>query len=253
MLKSHRVRLLLMLATAAAATAAFLLLPVGAWLVTFLEWVRGLGAWGPVLVAASYVVACLLFVPGSVLTMGSGFLFGVALGTATVSVGSTLGAAAAFLAGRTLARGVVEAKVAGSPKFRAIDRAIERHGFKIVLLTRLSPVFPFNLLNYAYGLTGVSFWRYVLASWIGMLPGTVMYVYLGATVRNLSDLAAGRIEAGTAHYILFGIGLAATVAVTALVTRAARAALREAVPEAGPPEGAPEEKTATAGAGPDPA
>ena len=105
--------------------------------------------------------------------------------------------------GRTLARGFIEAKISHNPRFRAIDQAVKHEGFKIVLLTRLSPVFPFNLLNYAFGLTPVSLRDYFLASWIGMLPGTVMYVYLGSAAKNLADLAAGKVEGGTGQQALF--------------------------------------------------
>jgi uncharacterized membrane protein YdjX (TVP38/TMEM64 family) len=114
-------------------------------------------------------------------------------------------------------------------KFAAIDQAVGRQGFKIVFLTRLSPIFPFNMLNYAFGLTKVSFGKYALASWIGMLPGTIMYVYFGATLRSLADAATGNVETGTAGKIFFWFGLAATIVVTVFVTRLARRALKQAV------------------------
>jgi len=208
-----------------------LLLPVRDWLISLLDWTQGLGFWGPVFVAAFYVVACIFLLPGSVLTLGAGFLFKVLVGTITVSIGSTLGACAAFLVGRTVARGWISKKVAANQKFAAIDDAVARQGFKIVLLTRLSPVFPFNLLNYAFGLTKVAFWKYALASWIGMLPGTLMYVYFGAGLRSLADVAAGKVETGVAGTIFFWFGMAATIVVTVFVTRVARKALKEAVPK----------------------
>ena len=138
----------------------------------------------------------------------------------------------AFWLGRTLARSLIEKRLAGNPRFRALDQAVAAGGFKIVLLTRLSPLFPFTLLNYAFGLTKVRFRDYLLASWIGMLPGTVMYIYLGSTVKELADVAAGNVEGGPARRVLFFVGLAATVVVTVYVTRLARRALRQAVPEA---------------------
>jgi uncharacterized membrane protein YdjX (TVP38/TMEM64 family) len=195
----------------------------------FLDAIRGMGPWGPLVLAAAYILAVVLFVPGSIMTMGAGFVFGIAVGTITVSAASTLGAAAAFLLGRTLARGWVEKRVVRKARFRSLDEAIKQQGFKIVLLLRLSPVFPFNLLNYALGLTKVSFPEYVLASWIGMLPGTVLYVYLGSTLKSLSDLAAGKATGGAAEKFLFGVGLLATLAATVVITRSARKALREAV------------------------
>ena len=211
--------------------ASLFLLPTQAYLSWFLAWVQRIGPWGAVLLGAAYIPAALLFVPGSLLTLGAGFALGVGLGTVAVSIGSTLGASAAFLAGRTLARGFIEAKISHNPRFRAIDQAVKHEGFKIVLLTRLSPVFPFNLLNYAFGLTPVSLRNYFLASWIGMLPGTVMYVYLGSAAKNLADLAAGKVEGGTGQQALFGVGLLATVAVTVAVTRVAKRALNVVVPD----------------------
>jgi uncharacterized membrane protein YdjX (TVP38/TMEM64 family) len=121
--------------------------------------------------------------------------------------------------------------LAGSPRFRALDQAVAAGGFKIVLLTRFSPVFPFTFLNYAFGLTKIRFRDYVLACWIGMLPGTVMFVYLGSTVKELADVAAGNVEGGPTRLVLFFVGLAATIAVTVYVTRLARRALRQAVPD----------------------
>ncbi|RME03124.1 MAG: TVP38/TMEM64 family protein, partial [Deltaproteobacteria bacterium] len=168
-------------------------------------------------------------IPGSLLTLGAGAVFGVVKGTIYVSIGSTLGAVLAFLVGRHLARGWVAEKIAGNEKFEAIDEAVGREGWKIVLLTRLSPIFPFNLLNYAYGVTRVSLRHYFLASWIGMLPGTLMYVYLGSLAGDLATLGAGTGTKTPAQWGLTLVGLAATVAVTIYVTRIARRALAEKV------------------------
>ncbi len=192
-----------------------------------LAWIDGLGFWGPVVLAAVYVVATVLLVPGSLLTLGGGALFGVVTGTLTVSVGATLGACAAFLVGRYAARDwVAERFVAGNERFAAIDAAVGREGFKVVLLTRLSPVFPFNMQNYAYGLTGVSFRDYALASWLGMIPGTIMYVYLGAAAGEVAGAASGEGKSA-GEWALYAVGLAATVAVTVVVTRVARRALAQ--------------------------
>jgi uncharacterized membrane protein YdjX (TVP38/TMEM64 family) len=227
--KSTVFRAAVVLALLAGGTAAFLLLPIKQYLADFVGWVRGLGCWGPVVFGLVYAVTALVF-PGSLLTLGAGFAFGVVLGTVVVSLGSVTTAVIAFWLGRTLARGWVEAKVAANPKFRAIDQAVAANGFKIVLLTRLSPVFPFLLLNYAFGLTKVRFRDYLVASWVGMLPGTVLYVYLGSTVRDIAELTAGVRESTPAEQVFKWAGLAVTVVVTVLVTRVARNALRRAVP-----------------------
>ncbi|MBL7184925.1 MAG: TVP38/TMEM64 family protein [Phycisphaerae bacterium] len=205
------------------------LLPVKGWLIEALEWTQGLGIWGYVFVVAFYIVACVFLLPGSILTLGAGLIFGLVGGVITVSIGSTLGACAAFLVGRTVARNWIARKVAANEKFAAIDQAVTHQGFKIVLLTRLSPVFPFNVLNYAFGLTNISFWKYALGSWIGMIPGTVMYVYFGAALGSFAELAAGNVEKGVAGRLFFWFGLAATIVVTVFVTRIARKALKQAV------------------------
>lgn len=183
--------------------------------------VEQLGAWGPVLFVVIYVLACVLFLPGSVLTLGAGAVFGVGWGSVYVSLASTLGATASFLVGRYFARRWVARKIAGNAMFAAIDHAVAAEGWKIVGLTRLSPVFPFTLLNYAFGVTRVSLRDYVLASWVGMMPGTVMYVYLG----SLARAGAGGQQKTPAEWTLYGVGLAATIAVTVVITRIARQAL----------------------------
>lgn len=186
-----------------------------------LDAIRGLGGWAPLLFVLIYIVATVGFVPGSLLTLGAGAIFGVVRGSIYVSLGATLGATAAFLVGRYLAREWVAQKIEGNPKFTAIDGAVAHEGWKIVALTRLSPVFPFTLLNYAFGLTRVRFRDYVLASWIGMMPGTVMYVYVGSLAR------AGAGQRSPAEWALYGVGLIATVVVTVFITRVARRALAE--------------------------
>jgi uncharacterized membrane protein YdjX (TVP38/TMEM64 family) len=220
-----RLKVAALVAAAAALIAAGRIFPIQELLRGVLDRVAGLGPAGVAAFVAVYVLACILMVPGSVLTLGAGAVFGVVRGTAIISVASTLGATAAFLVGRHLARDWVARRIAGNPRFAAIDAAVGREGWKIVGLTRLSPAFPFNLLNYAYGLTSVRPRDYVIASWVGMLPGTVMYVYLGSLAGSLARLGAPGGGRTPAQGALFWVGLAATVAVTILVTRIARRAL----------------------------
>jgi uncharacterized membrane protein YdjX (TVP38/TMEM64 family) len=203
-------------------------LPVGDWLQSLNVWVVDLGPTGMLVYVGVYVLATVFFLPGSVLTIGAGFLFGVVKGTIVVSVGSTTGAALAFLISRYLARDWVSQKAAGNPRFEAIDRAIGLQGWKIVGLLRLSPAIPFNLSNYLYGLTSVKFLPCIVASWLGMLPGTVMYVYLGTAGKAGLDAAAGAAGRTWQQDALLGVGLVATIAVTILITRIARNALKEA-------------------------
>src|SRR5882724_4651439 len=190
-----------------------------------LGWIGKLGPWGPVIFIALYIVATVFFIPGSVLTLGAGAVFGVVLGSVYVSISATLGATAAFLVGRYLARDAIARKIEKNEKFATIDRAVADEGWKIVLLTRLSPVFPFTLLNYAFGLTRVKLSHYVLASWLGMIPGTVMYVYLGSLV----NIGAGHRQRTTGEWVLYGVGLLATVIVTVFVTRLAKKALAKKI------------------------
>ena len=226
---SSKLKLVLAALAAAAAVGAAVYFDVQDLLRSALRWIDGLGASGAALFVVIYIAACVFFIPGSILTLGAGVVFGVVKGSVLVSVASTLGATAAFLVGRYLARDWVARKIEGNAKFKAVDEAVAREGWKIVGLTRLSPVFPFNLLNYAYGLTRVSLRDYFFASWIGMLPGTVMYVYLGSLAGDLARLGAGEHTRSAGEWALYGVGLLATVAVTVYVTRIARGALAKKV------------------------
>ena len=205
----------------------------GVFLERFVTWVDGLGALGPVVFMLGYVAATVAFIPGSVLTLAAGAIFGLGPGVVYVMIGATTGAALAFLLARSVAREAIAQRLAGNARFAAIDRAVGREGLKIVLLLRLSPVFPFNMLNYGLGLTNVRFRDYVAAS-IGMLPGSLLYTYSGFVAGDLVRLAgdAGP-ERGPVYYAVVGLGLAATIAVTTIVTRTARRAIREATVQAG--------------------
>lgn len=194
-----------------------------------LNWVADLGAWGFIIYIVIYILACVFFIPGSILTLGAGVLFGVMKGSIIVSIASTVGATCAFLVGRHIARDWVSKKIQANPKFKAIDEAVAREGWKIVGLTRLSPIFPFNLLNYAYGLTRVSLRDYFFASWFGMMPATVMYVYIGSLAGEIAKIGGEGRSRTSAEWALYIVGLIATAAVMVYITRIARAALRKKV------------------------
>lgn len=196
---------------------------------SILEFVARIGPYGPAALILIYILACVTAFPASILTLAAGFLFGVWNGYWTVVAGSLLGASAAFWIGRTVGREWIRRKAEKFSAFAAIDRAVATEGFKIVLLTRLSPVFPFNIQNFAYGVTGVSFRKYVWASWIGMIPGTILFVYLGSAMKSLSDVVSGKIQPGMGQKILLVGGIAATAAVTVVAARIARKALKEVV------------------------
>jgi uncharacterized membrane protein YdjX (TVP38/TMEM64 family) len=227
---SGRARKLVVLALVLGTVAGFLLLPLDRWLLAVVESIRGTGALGAVVFAVAYVAATVLLLPGALLTAGAGFVYGPLWGTLLVSPVSVVAATVAFLLGRTVARGWIARRIAANPRFAAIDEAIGESGFKIVFLLRLSPLVPFNLLNYALGLTRVSLRDYVVASAVGMLPGTVLYVYLGSLVTSASELAGGaRHPAGGWERMLYWGGLAATLGATWLLTRLARRALSRTI------------------------
>ncbi len=194
-----------------------------------LQCIDSLGAVGALAFIGLYIIGAVAFLPGTILTLGAGVVFGVVWGSVYVFVGATLGATAAFLVGRYLARGWVANKIAGNKKFAAIDQAVGREGLKIVLLTRLSPVFPFILLNYAFGITGVSLRDYFIGS-VGMIPGTIMYVYIGSLAGNLAMIGTEAQPTNpTVQWAIRIVGLIATIAVTVYVTRIAQKALEDEV------------------------
>lgn len=194
----------------------------------FAEYVESRGAVGSALFVLAYAAACVAFVPGSLLTLAAGAIFGFVRGIALVYVAAVIGSAAAFLIARYLARDAVARRVERDPRFASLDRAIGVDGRRIVFLLRLSPIFPFSLLNYALGLTGVKLRDYLLAS-VGMLPGTALYVYYGRVAGDVAAAAGGApVERGASYYAVLGLGLVATIAVSTIVARTARTALARA-------------------------
>jgi uncharacterized membrane protein YdjX (TVP38/TMEM64 family) len=196
-----------------------------------LLWVKNLGSVGIVAFVVIYNLATVLFIPGSLLTLGGGALYGVFWGSVYVLIAATLGAIIAFLIGRYFARGWVCQQLQRHPKFQAIDAAVAREGFKIVLLARLSPLFPFNLLNYALGVTRVSLKDYAIGS-VGMIPGSVMYVYLGSLAGGIVSLGTPQemnAEAQIARWLIKIVGCLATVSISLYVARIAKKALNQAV------------------------
>lgn len=202
-----------------------------AWLQEALRGIDNLGLWAPLAFIGLYIVATVVFLPGSILTLGAGVVFGVIKGSLFVFVGAMLGATAAFLVGRYGARDWVARQIDNNLKFQAIDDAIGREGRKIIFLLRLSPAFPFNLLNYGLGLTQIGLKDYILGT-TGIIPGTLMYVYLGSLAGSLAQIGTGETPANPGiQWTIRIVGFIATVAVTVYVTRIARQALREAIPE----------------------
>lgn len=216
-------KLILGVALLAGFVLAARMLPLGAWIAEFQSWVRGVGFAGYVAYVLLYVLFCIFLLPASLLTIGAGALFGFAKGSAVVIIGGTLGATASFLLARTVLRKRVEAMTAGNAKFSALDRAIAREGGRIVFLVRLSPVFPFSWINFAFGLTGVSTLAYVVATFFGIIPVTLAFVYISAAATR-----AATVDLGTLRLALNIAGGIVALGATAYVTRVATRAVRRA-------------------------
>jgi uncharacterized membrane protein YdjX (TVP38/TMEM64 family) len=225
----------------AVAAAVWFLLPVAACVAAFQHWVLGLGPWGVAIFALLFIATTLVLAPDWPLSIAAGFVYGF-WALPVVLAAAMIAATLSFLAARYLVRRRVRAFFVGRPRLAAIDRAVAEEGWKIVALLRLSPAVPFNLQNYLFGATAIPLRDYVIATAIGIVPGSVFYVYLGA----LGNAAHG---GGGAHaifkWLLFGIGLAATAAAAIIVARKAKAKLeevalppaREAAGFAAPPTG----------------
>ena len=200
-------------------------LPVAQWVKAFADWIRHLGLAGAFIFIAVYALAAVLFLPGAIFTIAAGLVYGIVAGTAVALTGATLGAGLAFLAARYLVRERIEEFAQKNRKFGAIDKAIGDEGWKIVGLLRLSPLIPFNVSNYFYGLTSIGFWPYLIASCVGMLPGVLLYAYLGAI--GQAGLEGGKKGYSPLQWTFLGIGLLATIAVTVFVGRVATKALQK--------------------------
>ncbi|KAL1548562.1 TVP38/TMEM64 family membrane protein-like protein [Salvia divinorum] len=209
-------------------------LPIEKILKDFLVWIeQDLGPWGPLVLAVAYIPLTVLSVPASILTLGGGYLFGLPIGFFADSIGATLGAGAAYLLGRTIGRSFVISKLKDYPKFRAVAIAIERSGFKIVLLLRLVPLLPFNMMNYLLSVTPVPIAHYILATWLGMMPITFALVYVGTTLKDLSDVTHGWHEFSRTRLAFIFLGLLVSVVLIICITRVAKAALEKALAETG--------------------
>ncbi len=206
-------------------SVALSFLPIGEWVKSFTTWIQDLGVAGAFIFIGVYALAALLFLPGAIFTIAAGLVYGIALGTAVAIAGATLGAGLSFLAGRYLFRKRIKSFAGKNKKFGAIDQAIGEQGWKIVGLLRLSPLIPFNVSNYFYGVTAIGFWPYLLASFVGMLPGTLLYAYLGAI--GQAGLSGGNKDQGPLEWAFLGVGLLATIGVTIFVSRLAKKALQK--------------------------
>jgi uncharacterized membrane protein YdjX (TVP38/TMEM64 family) len=220
-----KIAMLVALAGMALASTSFL--PVAAWIVQLVHWMRGAGLWGALAYGAAFALAAVLMVPGSVFAMGAGMAYGPVWGTLLASPAGVIGAALAFLLARASRRGSMARWTASDPRLRAVQSAVGDHGLKIVILLRLSPIFPYNVLNYALGVSGIGLRDYLLGSFVGMLPGAVMYAYIGSLLGDVAAVSVDAVDAGLARHAMSVVGLAATIAVVIIVARLARRALAD--------------------------
>jgi len=226
------VRIAIGLVVLAAIIILFRTLPVAEWFAQFQTYIRGVGPIGYVIYALVYAACCVLFIPASVLTLGAGAIFGLVTGTIVVVIGATLGAALSFFLAKTVMRKKVESMTEGNAKFRALDRAISKEGARIVFLIRLAPIFPFTYINYAFGLTGVRTLPFILATLIGIIPGTFAYIYIGHAAASAAAGGGDRTKT-----IVQIAGAVIALVVTLFVARVATKAIRKAgVDETKPPE-----------------
>lgn len=216
------------------AVATMSVLPVEAWVVSAARWIRTAGPLGVVAYVGLYVAATVFLAPGSLLTIAAGFAYGLPLGVLLASPTSVVAATTTFLLGRTIARPWVERRLASWPRAEAVRRAVGLGGLRVVVLMRLSPLLPFNLLNYALAVSPVRVRDYLVGSFLGMLPGTVLFVYLGSLVTDAAALLGG---APTQRWrpVLWAAGALATAAVSWILARYARAELDKVLAERAPP------------------
>ncbi|RDX83715.1 hypothetical protein CR513_35339, partial [Mucuna pruriens] len=229
---SSALNITLLILLLAAILLASVTLPLDKILKDLLEWIdRNFGPWGPLALIVAYIPLTILAIPASVLTLGGGYLFGLPIGFVADSVGATVGSVAAFLLGRTIGKSLVVSRLKDYPQFRLVTIAIQRSGFKISLLLRLAPFVPFSILNYLLSVTPVPLGEYTLASWLGMMPITLALVYVGTTLKDLSDVTCGWGEFSKTHLPWIISGLLISVVLMIWVTKVAKSALDKALTE----------------------
>jgi len=202
-------------------------LPIAEYIASGLGWIEQNQSTAWIVFILMYAAAIALLLPALVFSLSAGYLFGIAKGWMIVVVAATLGSCIAYIVGQTFLREWVLGKAKNMKNFANLDTAVANKGFLIVFLTRLSPAFPFSLINYVYSVTKIKLPHFALATFLGIMPGSLLYVYAGSAAKNLQDVLSGNVEIG-GNQALLVIGLIATLLVTVLVTRIASKALKEA-------------------------
>ncbi|MEE9375691.1 MAG: TVP38/TMEM64 family protein [Rhizobiaceae bacterium] len=202
----------------------YAILPIKEWLSNFQAWVQGYGSLGWFIFIIVYALTSFLLIPGSILSIGAGVAYGL-WAFPLVIIGAVLGSAISFLAARYIFHDKVQAKVAEYPRFNAVNEAIRDEGWKVVFLLRLSPALPFSLQNWFLGLTPVGFWPSQIATFFGIMPGTLLYIWVASLGGEAA--AGGMQDSSMARYLGLALGLLATIIVTVIVTRKAQKKLKE--------------------------
>ena len=221
--KGH-MKWIILAALVALFAAAYVYLPISEWLTAFQDWVQGFGALGWAIFIAVYAITSFVLIPGSILTLGAGVAYGL-WAFPLVVAGAVLASAMSFLAARYVFHDRVQEKVAQYPRFKAVNEAIRDEGWKVVLLLRLSPALPFSLQNWFLGLMPVGFWPAQIATLFGIMPGTLLYIWIASLGGEAA--AGGAADASLLRYVVLGVGLLATLVVTVVVTRKAQQKLKE--------------------------
>ncbi len=223
---SNRNRTVIAVLLLALIVLAAVMLPLREWLDQSSIWIDANPVAGRALFVCAFIVLTVLMVPGSILMLSGGYLFGLGIGLPLVSAGIAFGACAASFVSRTLARDWLTQRFADDARFKAIDRAVAKKGFLIVALSRLSLLIPFNLLNLIYGLSGISLARMTLATWLGMVPAVVLYTYLGSIASNLDELMSGQSQDDWVGRVILVSGLVMVALVTFIIHRTATRELK---------------------------
>ena len=198
------------------------------WITAFDRWSEEHRVEGAFVLAGIYCVAAICLIPAALLTIVAGFILGLPVGCCAVIIGATTGSCLAFFNGRFLFKEMVdEYLIKKYPQMQALTRVIKTNQFKVVMLLRLSPIVPYNALNYCLGIMPLDFFPYMAGSFLGMMPGTLLYVYIGSTAASITDVASGNIRQTPLQQVLFWIGLGLTVLLTVAVTVLARRELRK--------------------------
>jgi uncharacterized membrane protein YdjX (TVP38/TMEM64 family) len=221
-----RRRAILGVALLVAVVAAAVTLPVNEWLEAAAKWIEVNPLTGRFLFVAGFAVFTALMVPGSILMLSGGYLFGMTLGLPLVVIGVACGALASSFLSRTLARDWLAARFANDERFKAIDRAVAKKGFLIVFLSRLSLLIPYNVLNVFYGLTGIPLAKMTLATGLGMIPAAALYTYLGSIAGSFGELMANRSQQDWVGQLVLISGLVMVVVVTVVIHRTATRELK---------------------------